>query len=355
MGPRRTHLGRDGRLAVPRVGVITQGADPSANLYSAAALRGLEFGVREINAAGGLLGEPIELIIEDDHGKPEAAAAAAERLARANVCFAVTLSNSVAAMAAQEAGRGLPMLAPCQSGKQLANVDNPLFWHTGPSSTLQVKTLVAFCRKSGYERVAIVGDESQLSRLLGGAFADEIARSGMRLVDGAFSSSGKPQAVISSGVHIPELLALLAAWREHDDAPPLLGSYNFTIAEVQERAGRLMDGVAYVDAFDPRKPLAQRFASSYMSSTGKAPGSVEGYGFDAIQLAASAVSRAGGFKAETVRAAMQATKAPGVMGAIGATYEFRDGGRAGFDPDGLVVRRHGEGVIHAGTNSVPGT
>jgi branched-chain amino acid transport system substrate-binding protein len=355
MGPRRAHLGRDGRLAVPGVGVITQGADASANLYSAAALRGLEFGVRQINAAGGLLGEPIELIVEDDEGKPEAAAAAAGRLANAGVCFNISLSHSVATMAAQEASRGLALLAPCQSGKQLGSVNNPWFWHTGPSSTLQVKTLVAFCKKSGYEDVALVGDESQLSRLLTRAYADEIALSGIRLVGEEFSFSGKAEAVISSGVHVPELLALLRKWRERNGKPPLLGSYNFTIAEVQERAGKLMDGVAYVDAFDPRKPQAQRFVSSYVHSTGKAPGSVEGYGYDAIQLVASAVSRAGGLKPENVRAAMQDTRAPGVMGAIGATYEFRNGGRSGFDPDGLVVRRHGEGVIHVGMNSVPGT
>ena len=328
-------------------------------------MRGLEFGVRELNAAGGLLGDPVELIVEDDGGKPDASASAAARIVRARACFAISLSNSVATMAAQQVTHEarLPHLAPCQSGRQLATATgNPWFWHTGPSSTLQVRTLVSFCKARGYRSIAVVGDESQLSRLLGQGFAEEIVRAGMRLADAEYHAAvdinrllrAKPDAVVSAGVRVPELLALLGRWRSRDGMPPLLGSYNFSIADVQAQAGELMDGIAYLDAFDPRKPQAQAFVSSYTRDEGCAPGSVEGYGYDAVLLFADAMRRAGSMDEARVRPAMQATALSGVLGAIGATYEFRDGERAGFDPHGLVVRVHGQPspqcVVHAGSH-----
>jgi branched-chain amino acid transport system substrate-binding protein len=209
---------------------------------------------------------------------------------------------------------------------------------------------VSFCRARGYRSIAIVGDESPLSRLLAQGFAEEIVRSGMRLTGAEYHAD----AVVSAGVRVAELLALLDRWRSREGMPPLLGSYNFSIADVQAQAGELMDGIAYVDAFDPRKPQAQAFVSSYSGDKGCAPGSVEGYGYDAILLFADALRRAGSVYKERVRPAMQAINLSGVLGAIGATYEFRDGERAGFDPHGLVVRVHGrpspECVVHTGSH-----
>src|SRR5262245_16447287 len=126
---------------MPRLGLITQGADPRANAYAVAVANGLSYAVRELNAAGGMLGERVDLIVQQDGGHPEASAEAARRLIGAKVCFAISLSHTLATMAAQQvtSEARVPHLAPCQSGNRLtSDLDNRFFWHTGPSSTVQV-------------------------------------------------------------------------------------------------------------------------------------------------------------------------------------------------------------------------
>jgi len=115
----------------------------------------------------------------------------------------------------------------------------------------------------------------------------------------------------------------------------------------------LLDGVVYVDAFDPAKPEAKRFIDAFKADTGQEPYNLNGYGYDGVMLAADAIKRAGGTDKAKVREAMQATKGfVGVMGAVGSSYGFADGKRTGFDPNGMVVRVY-EGdkpgrVVHTG-------
>jgi branched-chain amino acid transport system substrate-binding protein len=69
-------------------------------------------------------------------------------------------------------------------------------------------------------------------------------------------------------------------------------------------------------------------------------------------LIADAIRRAGSTDKEKIREAMQKTNYAGVMGAKGMKYSFPEGKRAGFDPNGMVVRvyendRQGR-VLHVG-------
>ena len=69
-------------------------------------------------------------------------------------------------------------------------------------------------------------------------------------------------------------------------------------------------------------------------------------------LVAEAISKAGSTDKEKIRSAMQSLTYAGVMGAKGMKYDFPEGKRTGFDPNGMVVRVY-EGdkqgrVIHVG-------
>jgi len=95
---------------------------------------------------------------------------------------------------------------------------------------------------------------------------------------------------------------------------------------------------AFVDAYDPDKPEVKAFVAAYKKGTGKEPQNLHGYGYDGIHLIADAIRRAGSTDKEKIREAMQKTDYAGVMGKKGMKYTFPEGKRAGFDPDGMVVR-----------------
>ena len=151
----------------------------------------------------------------------------------------------------------------------------------------------------------------------------------------------------------PENLLVLRSYRQHALKIPLVGNYNLAVPVYMSVAKGLLDGIVFVDAWDPDKPQAKQFVAGYTREMGVEPWNMMGYGYDGVMLAADAIRRAGSTDKAKVTAAMQATKYKGVLGSVDATYEFRDGKRIGFDPEGMVVRQY-EGdrqgrALHVGT------
>ena len=51
----------------------------------------------------------------------------------------------------------------------------------------------------------------------------------------------------------------------------------------------LVDGITFVDAYDPEKPEVKAFVAAYKKETGKEPLNLHGYGYDGIHLVADAI------------------------------------------------------------------
>jgi branched-chain amino acid transport system substrate-binding protein len=168
--------------------------------------------------------------------------------------------------------------------------------------------------------------------------------------------AANPDAIFMAGVLTPENVLMLKAYRELGMKQPVLSSYNLSVPQYLTVAKGLLEGVTFVDAFDPGKPEAQRYVEQYRPEFKSDPNNLwmSAYGYDGIHLVADAIRRAGSTDKEKIRAAMQATKGyVGVLGAKGTAYSFPDGKRTGFDPNGMVVRvfqndAHGP-VVHTGT------
>ena len=119
---------------------------------------------------------------------------------------------------------------------------------------------------------------------------------------------------------------------------PIHSSYNLSVPIYETVAKGLVNGITFVDAYDPDKPQVKAYEAAYRKETGKAPFNMHGYGYDGIHLVTEAIKKAGSTDKEKIRAAMQSLTYEGVMGAKGMKYTFPEGKRAGFDPNGMVVR-----------------
>src|SRR5204862_386059 len=126
-------------------------------------------------------------------------------------------------------------------------------------------------------------------------------------------------------------------YRELGLKMPIHSSYNLSVPVYMTVAKGLIDGVTFVDAYDPDKPQVKAFEAAYKKETGKEPFNMHGYGYDGIHLVAEAIKKAGAPDKEKIRAAMQGLSYEGVMGAKGMHYTFPEGKRTGFDPNGMVV------------------
>jgi branched-chain amino acid transport system substrate-binding protein len=352
-----------------KIGVITDRVGP-AKPYAEPVTDGIVFGANELNAKGGVLGRKIELQIEDDQGKPDVSATMARKLVEDGAVMILSVSLTPATQQAQTVtlATKTPHLTPSNSGDTLTTqIDNPYFWQTGPLGSTQIATLLSYARAKNYKRVALVSDNSDLGQLLAKFFRMGLEKAGIEVASeeliprGATSAdaqmqkvrAAKPQALVSAGVLTAENVLMLKAYRQLGINVPVLGSYNLSVPVYMSVAQGLMDGVTFVDAYDPDKPEIKQFVAAYKKGTGKDAYNLNGYGYDGIYLVADAIKRAGSTDKEKIRAAMQATKGfHGVMGAKGSAYGFPEGKRTGFDPNGMVVRVY-EGdkqgrVVHTG-------
>ena len=344
-----------GAQDVIKIGVITDKVGP-AKPYADPVMQGVVLGAKEINAAGGVLGKKLELMIEDDQGKPDVSATMARKVVDAGAVFILSVSLTTATQQAETVSleTKTPHLTPSNSGDTLTtNLENPYFWQTGPLGSTQIATMMAYARNKAFKRVAIATDDSDLGQLTTRFFKAGLEKAGVQIVDeevvpgGATSAepqmqkirAAQPEALFMAGVVTPPNVLMLKAYRQLGLTMPMLGGYNFSVPIYLSVAKGLLEGLAFVDAYDPQKPEVKRFIEGYKKEYGSEPYNLHGYGYDGIKLVANAITRAGSTDKEKIRVAMQATKGlVGVMGAQGANYEFRDGKRTGFDPNGMVVR-----------------
>ncbi len=350
-------------LIVDRVGFAKAWSEPIT--------QGAQYAARELNAKGGLLGRKVELLIEDDQSKPELSALAARKLEGAGVSFILSLTHTVAALQAQTVTveSKTPHLAPSLTVDTLTTqINNPNFWQTGPLASTQIATLLSYARHKNYRRVALVSDNSAISQATSKAFKAEFDKHGIQvaveeiLPAGAQSADAQmqkvraanPDAIFLATLLTPENLLVLRYYRSLGMRTPLIGNYNLSVPVYMSVAKGLLDGLVFVDAWDPAKPQVKQFVASYAKEMGTEPYNTMGFGYDGVMMAADAIRRAGSTDKEKVRQAMQATRGyTGVLGSIDSSYGFADGKRTGFDPQGMVVRvyegdRQGR-VLHVGT------
>jgi branched-chain amino acid transport system substrate-binding protein len=361
-------VGAAGAQDTIKIGVITDRVGVSKP-YSEPSTEGLIFGAEEINQRGGVLGKKIELLVEDDQSRPDISAALARKLIDQGAVFILSMSLTPATQQQQTVTMEAktPQMTPMNSGDTLTTqLPNPYFWQTGPLGSIQIATLLAHARSKNLKRVALISDNSDLGQLLARFFRSGLEKSGIQVVSeevvprGATTAepqmqkirAASPDALFMAGVLTAENVLILRAYRQYGLKFPIHSSYNLSVPVYMSVAKGLVNGVTFVDAYDPDKPEVKEFVAAYTKATGKEPFNLHGYGSDGIMMVAEAIKKAGSTDKEKIREAMQTLTYKGVMGAKGMEYHFPEGKRVGFDPNGMVVRVYEKDkqgrVLHVG-------
>jgi len=337
-----------------KIGIITDKTG-SAKFYAEPVAEGVLLGIKVINDRGGVLGKKLEPLVEDDQNIPDVSASKAKKLVDAGVVFIFTNTASPATLAQQAVTleTKTPHITPANSADFLTQrLDNPYFWQMGPLASQQAATLLAFTKSRAYKKVALMADNSELAQANAKSFRDTMKAAGLEIVADEVVQRGattavpqmqkvraaRPDAIFQAGILGPEMVLFFKAYHELGMKMPIHGSYNLSIPGYLAIAKDLMEGVTFIDAYDPDKPEVKAFIEVYKKEFGKVPFSLPAYGYDSIFLAVDAIKRAGSLDKEKIRAAMQETKGwVGVVGARGSSINFGNT-RAGFANNGAVVR-----------------
>jgi branched-chain amino acid transport system substrate-binding protein len=145
-----------------RVGVIGPFSGGSSD-FGLPMLQGIELAAEEINAVGGYLGRPIELVVKDDKADPTTGLAQARALVGERVVAAIGFCNTGVAMAALDVFQQhkIPLIVPCAAGSPVTArfpARESYVFRTSARDGLQADFVVADLVRRGWTKVAVFAD-----------------------------------------------------------------------------------------------------------------------------------------------------------------------------------------------------
>ncbi len=189
-----------------KVGVIGPFTGPSSD-FGQPMLNGVRLAVDEINAVGGYLGRPLELVVKDDRGDPDTGLRESEQLVRDGVIATIGFCNTGVALKALEVfqQKQVPLIVPCSTGTPLtAKYPAPesYIFRTSARDAIQAPFVVQDLVRRGWTRVALFADTTGYGE------------AGLKDVEAALAARNlKPVHVARFGLGVKDLKTELAAAR----------------------------------------------------------------------------------------------------------------------------------------------
>ncbi|HEV2505556.1 MAG TPA: ABC transporter substrate-binding protein [Mesorhizobium sp.] len=125
-------------------------------------LAGLELGIDEINATGGIAGRPLELVVRDTAADPRKAAAVVEELADLGVAALAGEYHSVVARAAATSADAFRLPFLCSSAVLDTLTEQPTQWvaRLAPPQSRGWQVYADFLLAAGHSRIVLALDQS---------------------------------------------------------------------------------------------------------------------------------------------------------------------------------------------------
>ena len=335
----------------PRTGPVVIGlAGPFTDSVGAPMRRAAALAVEQINAAGGINGQPVRLLIRDDYGDPDSAVNAASALAAAGVVAVIGHVYSGTSLAAAPvyngAARPVLQVSPSSSAPALTGAGDYTF-RTCPSDLQMGAALAQFAaNRLGLTRGTILYLNDEYGRGIRTTFASEFSRQGGLIEDQAPYLGDAPDVgpyldrivrrkssqFIFAGGNRSEAEAMLRAAHARGLQLPFLGG---DALEGIEESGALAEGVyvsnAYLASFDTPKNRA--FVLDYLRKypTALPPNQPAAATYDILFMLRDVIARVG-----TDRRAIR-----NAVAAIGQSAPPFEGvtGEIAFDAAGDVPRQ----------------
>jgi branched-chain amino acid transport system substrate-binding protein len=305
--------------------------------FGSSTVQGVRIAAEEINAAGGVLGRKIRLVIEDDQGRAEEAASVVTKLTTSNNVVALIGENSsnqsLAAAPIAQANK-TPMISPSSTNPAVTEKGDYIFrvCFTDP---YQGKALAAFVRNNlKLDNAAILLDKkNDYSVGLAEVFQKEFEAAGGKIVAQQSYSGGdtefRPQLTAIKGAN-PQALFIPGFYTEVGQIAiqsrdlglnvPLVGGDGWDSPTVIQIGGKSIEGSYFSDHYfvGDTRAVVQKFVNEYKKRNGgRNPEATAALGYDALHIFVNAVKRANSLDSKAVRDQIAATKDyDGVSGKI---------------------------------------
>jgi branched-chain amino acid transport system substrate-binding protein len=323
--------------------------------------KGIQLALEEINAAGGVLGAPVDLITEDNQSKPGESATVAKKL--------LSRDKVVALLGEVTSGRSLEVAPLAQNAKipmVATGATNPKVTQTGSYifrvcfiDDFQGTVMAKFAKDElKAKRVAVLTSVSSAYSVgLAKYFKETFTAGGGEIaVEQKFSEGDKDfraqlTAVKAAGVdavfvpgYYTEAALIARQARALGLDVPLFGGDGWESEKLLEIGGEALNGCYYSTHFTPenKEPAVAAFVQKFKARwAGETPDAYAALGYDALYVLADAIKRAGGTEGAKLREALAATK--NFSGASGVTTIDKD--RNASKPATIIALKNGKAAF----------
>ncbi|MDI6704105.1 MAG: ABC transporter substrate-binding protein [bacterium] len=300
--------------------------------------------VRQVNEAGGINGERIELVEEDDAANPQEAASVAQKMcADKDILIVVGHFNSSCSLAGKPIYReaGLVELSPASTNPEVCK-DSPWTFRNIYEDTFQGKSLANYVKdRLKLKRIAVIYDNDDYGIGLKDAFTEEGKRIGLEIVGTEsyerdttdFSpqlikfKELKPEAIFMSGLYTQGAM-IAAQSRELGMTTQLLGADGILSSDYIKIGGKSVEGTILTCPFlfELGGEETKEFVKVFIEKYGVEPDCWAALTYDAVGIATEAIKHAGKDRA-AIRdyLAEMTTKEKGYEGITGMTFFDENG------------------------------
>ncbi len=300
--------------------------------YGKQTMNGVQLAIKEANAAGGVLGKQIKLVIADNKSEPSEATNAATKLItqdKVSLIIGPVTSSSVLATLQVGQDNKIPIVTPTATSTKVT-VDNgkvrPYAFRSCFIDPFQGTVMANFAAKSLKAKTAViyVDSSSDYSKGLSEAFEAQFVKNGGVVVgkeaflqkDQDFKSTlTKIKVLNADTIFIPayyeEVGKIVKQARELGITVPMIGTDGWDDPKVVEFAGvEALNNTFFSNHYSVQDtdPRIQKFVAAYKAEYGQEPNALAALGYDGALMVIDAIKRANSTEPAKVRDALEQTK-----------------------------------------------
>ncbi len=318
-----------------RIGVFMSLTGDTAN-FGISSVNGIKMAAEEVNAAGGINGKQIELLVQDDRSDASEAATIVTKFVTQDQVHAilgeVASSRSIAAAPIAQNAK-IPMLTPSSTNPEVTRKGNYIF-RSCFIDPVQGAAIAQFAAKTlGAKRGALMVDRKQdystgLEKVINEVFTK---LGGQIVVTQSYASGDQdfnaqitdikganPDVIFVPGYYGDVGLFAKQA-RDKGVTVPLVGGDGWDSPSLYQIGGAALHGSYFSNHYSPddTDPIVQKFVSDYKAKYGSVPDALAATAYDAARIMFDAIKRANSLDGAAIRDALAATKEfPGVTGKV---------------------------------------
>jgi len=303
--------------------------------------QGAKLAEEDINAAGGVLGRKIQLIVEDNKSNPTEAVATAEKLTQKDkvpVMMGAWSSTLTLAVMPKLMEYEVPMLVETSSSSKITTSGNPWIFRISPTSEMEAKAFAPMVKTLGIKKADLLGTNNdfglgamqEFSKMLKAAGVDVGVQETMdpKAVDfsaqlAKIKASGGDTLFVTTDVSQATVI-LKQAKEQQLKARIITTGGSVSPDQLIAQAGEAANGSMHLVFFTPWFPdavknadIASKFVKAWNAKGHNVGGLTEGFrGYDGITTIVAAIKAAGAAEPKAIQKALWGVKVHGINGDI---------------------------------------